>query len=142
MAHIKPAPADARLRYPALAGLDDATWQYWLADAERMVDQSWPEPDYAPALIALAAHNLTRAGAGPASPMGSVPAGLTSFKSGGMSLSFSDTAAAQSAKGGYESTTYGQEWLDMARRRGAGPIATGGGHAVCGGYRSSLMGWG
>ena len=130
----KPTPADAKLRYPDLATVDNTVWQYWLTDAERNVDQSWGA-DYQPGLISLAAHRLTKAGAGPSAAIGDIPAGLTSFRSGNMSLSFSDSAASQSAAGGYDTTKYGQEWAEMARKRSAGGFTTGGGVVACGGYR-------
>lgn len=118
MAYEKPTPADLIIRYPALASIPEETRQYWLTDAERIVTVHWPESEYTPALMALAAHNLTLAGAGGQS---SLPAGVTRFRSGAMDVSLSEAAVSAKAKGGYGATGYGQEFEAMLRRVVGGP---------------------
>lgn len=120
MAHSAPLPADLKLRYPAFAAVDDATVQYWLTDAERFVDTTWPEGDYAPALMAVAAHNMALSGLG-AIGAGALPAGVTRFKSGAMDVTISEAAASAQAKGGWAATRYGLEFQTLQRRSFAGP---------------------
>jgi hypothetical protein len=60
--YAKPLPPHLKQRYPAFTAVDAGTIQYWLTDAERSVDATWIEGDYAAALMALAAHNMTIAG--------------------------------------------------------------------------------
>lgn len=121
MAYTVPDPATLKLRYPAFAAVEDATIQYWLTDAERFVDQSWPEGDYAPALMALAAHYMALAGMGGTSGSGAIPAGVTRFRSGAMDVTIADAVAVQQSKGGYQATRYGQEFARMQRRNFGGP---------------------
>ncbi|WP_165799461.1 DUF4054 domain-containing protein [Sphingomonas oleivorans] len=138
MAYAKPLPADLRLRYPAFAAVEEATIQYWLTDAERFVDESWAERDYAPALIARAAHGMAEGGleAGGAS----IPAGVSRFRSGAMDLSFADAAAAQAAAGGYKATRYGRDFLALLARNKGGARMTGGGAMPCD-YPGRLLGY-
>jgi hypothetical protein len=138
MPYTAPTPAELLLRYPAFAAVAEDVRQYWLTDAHRTVDESWIEADYAPALMALAAHNMALAGNGAA---GGIPAGVTKFKSGAVDVAFSDAAAAAQVRGGYGATRYGIEFQALLRRNKGGPRLIGGGHGLaCGGYRSSLLG--
>lgn len=119
MAYAEPTPSDLKARYPAFVGVDDVVIQYWLDDSARYVDQSWMEQDYGPALIAVAAHNMVGAKvAGIAQDDISELAGsgLTQFKSGTFSASFSEEAAALAAEGGWASSAYGREYLMLLRR--------------------------
>lgn len=124
MAYIAPTPADLKTRYPAFAAVADQTVQYWLTDAQRFVDTSWREVDYAPALMAAAAHWMARAGLG-VGPAAGIPAGVTSFRSGSFSVQIAEGAASASAAGGWASTIYGQEYRGMLYRNKGGPRATG-----------------
>lgn len=120
--YVKPQPAHLIQRYPAFADVEKTTIQYWLTDAERSVDTSWIEGDYATALMALAAHNMTLAGLGTtAAPVAGLPAGVTSFKSADLSVNFSEAAANNRATGGFSSTVYGSEFYCLRRRSKAGP---------------------
>lgn len=139
MAYVEPTAADLKARYPAFAAVDDATIDYWLTDAHRFVDQSWTESDYGPALIAVAAHNMVRAGvpgiAG-GDTSGFAAAGVTSFKSGTFSAEISEKVVEQAAAGGWGGTSYGQEYLALLRRNRPGVGVTAPGVPVCGcGYR-------
>ena len=121
--YAKPSPADVQARYPAFASVPEATIRYWLTDAERIVTNAWAEGDYAPGLMALAAHNMAQAGLGGAA--GSIPAGVTRFKSGAMDVSFNEATAARQAAGGYGATRYGVEFRAMLRRNSGGPRLVG-----------------
>ena len=115
MAYTAPTPAALKARYPAFAAVLDATVQYWLTDAERFVDQTWREGDYAVALMACAAHHMAMGNIGAA---GAIPAGVTNFKSGTFSATLSDKAASAT---GFDATVYGREYRALQRRNFGGP---------------------
>jgi len=120
MAYTPPALSDFRARYPAFATVADATVEYWLTDALRFVDESWMEADYAPAIMAAAAHAIALAGfiSGPASL---AAGGVTSFKSGSFSASIDASVAQAASGGGWSATRYGREFQQLQRRNFAGP---------------------
>lgn len=146
MPYTAPTPADLKARYAAFAGVADDTIAYWLADAQRFVDQSWIEGDYQPALIAYAAHRMTEESvAGLSSGGASIPAGVTSFRSASVSVNFSEAAATQQAEGGLKATRYGREYAELLARNKAGPRVVAGGIIPCGpgfnGYAGPLPPW-
>lgn len=118
MAYAAPTPATLKTRYPSFAAVDDAAIQYWLDDALRFVTDRWIEDDRSPAMMAYAAHMMALNGLG-GGLAGNLPPGVTSFKSGAMDVSFSDAAAAATARGDFTSTRYGVEY-GMLRRRSVG----------------------
>jgi len=136
MAHIPPTPNDLRLRYPAFAAVGDPVVQYWLDDAERIVTASWIDADYAPAILAYAAHNLAlsglEAGAVSGGSVGAMSAGLTSFRSASLSVGFSDSHAARLAAGEWSATRYGAEFLIFLRRNRSGPVVAIAAPPACG----------
>jgi hypothetical protein len=117
MAYTELTADDLKARYPAFAAVADETIDYWLTDAARVVDDSWPEASYGPAKMAHAAHMMVEVGvlAGGGSP---IPAGVTSFKSGTFSATVSDNLASAT---GYASTFYGRQFLEMRHAAFAGP---------------------
>lgn len=119
-------PATLRLRYPAFSTVNDGTINYWLTDAARIVTAAWGS-DQEPGTLALAAHSMALTPGVLAGGSGATnfPAGVTSFKSGTVSLTFSDAAAAQASTGGYGSTVYGREFEVMLRRNAGGPMLVG-----------------
>lgn len=119
--YAKPSPAHLIARYPAFAAVPIGTIRTWLTDAERFVDHSWAEGDYAAALMSMAAHNMAMAGLGETSGSAAIPAGVTRFRSGAMDVTIADAVAAQQSKGGYQATRYGQEFARMQRRNFGGP---------------------
>lgn len=118
MAYVDPTPNDLRTRYPAFADVPESRIQYWLDDAHRYVDQTWSEPDYAPALIARAAHSMAEAGEAPGAVQ--LPEGVTKFKSGAFDAEISADAVKLSLTGGLQATRYGRDFLDLLKRRGTG----------------------
>jgi hypothetical protein len=121
--HAKPLPGHLVLRYPAFAAVPAGTIQYWLTDAERFVGTSWLEGDYAAGLMSLAAHNMVLAGLGTdAESLSGLPAGLTSMKSGSLSLTFSQEAANARLGGGLASTRYGAEYAILLGANCGGPL--------------------
>lgn len=121
MAYDAPTPDDLKARYTAFADVADETVQLWLTDAESFVDQSWIEADYAPALMALAAHNMALEGLGASSGAAALPAGVTRFRSGAMDVTVSEKAANEKASGGYQATRYGQAYARLLRKNHGGP---------------------
>jgi hypothetical protein len=121
--YAKPLPPHLKQRYPAFADVDAGTVQYWLTDAERSVDTSWSEGDYAAGLMALAAHNMALAGYGTdAAKLAVIPAGVSRFKSGSLDVTLTDASANARMGASYDSTRYGQEYLALLRRNRGGPL--------------------
>lgn len=137
MTYTPPIPADLRMRYPAFsdtAAVTDATIQYWLTDAARFADDSWPiVTDIAPAQIAVAAHNMMTAGVAGVSDSdiaSLLASGVADFQSGGREgfrVSLAPAAIQQALNGGYENTRPGQEYLRLlARNKGGGGVTAAG----------------
>lgn len=125
MAYEAPEPDDLIARYPAFTDVEVETIQYWLTDAERSVDESWTEGDYPVALMALAAHNMALAGLGTDDTVtADLPAGVTSLKSGALSVAFTEGAANARATGSFASTRYGAEFERLLRVNRGGPRIT------------------
>lgn len=120
-----PTPSDFKARYPWAAELPDETVQMYLDDAAQDLgpEGCWGL-GWQRAVMALAAHMMTLAGLNPAQQgVTAAAGGLTSVKSGTLSLTIADWASS----GGYDSTVYGRELLTLGRRyRGAGPMVVGG----------------
>ncbi len=104
-----------RLRYPAFVSVADGQIGYWLADAARLVDASWPTTSADPATFAWAAHMLSESGA----LVGAIPAGVTSFRSGSFSATVDSGVASLT---GLRATSYGREFLALRRANFGGPI--------------------
>jgi hypothetical protein len=122
MAYDVPTAATLKLRYPAFASVDDAVIEYWITDAQRYVTTAWSDTDYAVALMALAAHNMTLAGLGAdAAAVASIPSGITAMKSGSLALNFTPEAANARLNGTYGATRYGTEYELLLRRNRGGP---------------------
>jgi hypothetical protein len=138
MAYDAPTPAELKLRYPAFSTVADEDADYWLADAQRYVDTSWGEGDYAPALMAVAAHHM--AGAGLVTGAGlNIPAGVERFRSGSFDIAFSGDAVKAQVTGGWGSTKYGQEYLELLARNKGGPRVAAGGAVP--NWPCSFNGW-
>lgn len=121
MAYTVPTADDLRARFPAFADVADETIDYWLTDAQLIVTTSWIEADYAPAMMALAAHNMAVEGlAAPGST--TLPAGLTMFRSGDITVQQDAETARAQAGGGYDSTRYGIAFKTFLRRNRGGPF--------------------
>lgn len=134
MAYTEPTPFDLKIRYQAFAAVDDAVITYWLTDAHRFVDTSWPESEYAPGLIAAAAHKMARgkvAGMVIDASTDAAAKGLTRWKSGTADLQFSEVATQRDAAGGWESTAYGLDYLEALMRAKSGPRVTSPGFVPC-----------
>lgn len=105
--------ASFRMRFPAFASVSDGQIAYWVA-VGGTATASWSEADQSTGRLLYAAHNLASQGLG----TGAIPAGVTSFKSGTFSATVSDGLA---SKTGFAATSYGRDYLALARRNFAGP---------------------
>jgi hypothetical protein len=132
--YAKPAVAHLIAKYPAFADVEPSTIQFWLTDAERYVDTSWMQKDYAAALMAMAAHNLTLSGQGSeAQATADLPVGITSMKIGTLGLTFDSGLTKAKALGSLEASRYGSEYAGLLRRNKAGPrVAPTGAADSCG----------
>jgi ribosomal protein L12E/L44/L45/RPP1/RPP2 len=123
MAYTVPTAADLKAIYPAFAAVADATITLWIDRVNgRDVDESWSEADFAPAIEAAAAHRMVRAGVAitGSATTSYAAAGVVGLKSGSFDVSFSPEAVKIASAGGWESTSYGLDYLELLRRRGVG----------------------
>lgn len=122
MPYAAPTVRDLVTRYPAFALVPISTVELYLADALGSVDESWIERDYVPAACALAAHNMAVLGLHVQTEVETYAAqGVTGVRSGNFNLQISDSVAARSAGGGFDSTPYGRAFHVMRRRNRGGP---------------------
>jgi Protein of unknown function (DUF4054) len=123
--YAKPSPAHFIMRYPAFATVSPATIQFWLTDAERFVDTTWIEGDYAAAIMAHAAWQMAKGGHGAGLAGEGFGAGVTRFKSGAMDVTISDKVAGAAASGGVAAGIYEAEFIALRRRNFSGPRLVG-----------------
>lgn len=135
MPYTPATAATLKLSYPVFASTPDETIEYWLTDAiDRIVKpDEWADPDGPVAQMLVAAHNMARGGVGGASGLG-LPAGVTSMRSGGLSLSFDAGTVTAQAGGGWTATPYGAQYLALLRLARGGARTTSLGMVECGGW--------
>jgi hypothetical protein len=140
MPYTAPTPADLKARYPAFAGVADATIQIYLDQANGGdADHSWIERDFSPAVQAAAAHRMARAGILGTNGAVDASTGINSFKSASVSIEFNADAVKASIAGGWGSTPYGRDYAELLARNKAGPRVVGGGAAV--GFNAGFNGF-
>jgi Protein of unknown function (DUF4054) len=100
--------------FPAFASVPTATIDYWLSRAG--VEASWADEH---GQMLYAAHNLSLTGFGE----GSIPSGVTSFKSGTFSATIADSIAGGT---GWDATVYGREYKRLLRQNVATPFLVSG----------------
>lgn len=123
-----PTPAHLIARYPKFATVPYGTIAIHINDALGGVDTSWAAADYHPALLSLAAHNMSLLGLVDEGELAAwARAGITSIRDGAFSASFSEKKAAAAAEGGLAATPYGQAYRTLLRRNKGGPRLVGGG---------------
>lgn len=122
-----PRPSDLIDRYPAFAAVPYQTISIHLNDALSGVDTSWQQPDYAPAIVALAAHNMSLLGLGDEGEIsGYRRAGVSSLRDGAFSVSFNDKCVGAASGGKFNATPYGRQYAVLLRRNKGGPRLVGG----------------
>lgn len=122
MPYTLPTANELQTRYPAFATTADGTIDLAITDAARFVDETWLEDDYQPAIMALAAHNLTMEGA----LGGSVQNGgaITSEKLGDASTSYGNAIDASKSVSDWGQTTFGRAFLRLLRVNQPGVMVT------------------
>lgn len=126
MAYTQADAATLKATFPKFAAVDDAVIETWLTQARRSVDDSWAEDDRAMGEMLLAAHYLTLEGFGTGAEAEIASgglAGMKSVKSGNFSFT-KDDASSGAAAGSFESTNYGQRWLQLLKQNKAGARVT------------------
>ena len=99
-----------RVQFPELSGLDDGTVSFWLNAAGD--HEHWPEACRDEAILLYAAHRASET-----SETGS-PKGVTQFRSGTFSASFSDSVSERTE---FEASIYGRRYLELMRVGFSGP---------------------
>lgn len=121
MAYTAPTAADLKSRFPAFAAVADATINDALADAARMVDETWTEGDFAAARMLYAAHLMTMDGLGKTTE--AKLQGFSKLSIGPLSI---ERGTQPGAPGELNSTSFGRRFIEMRRRNRGGPLVTGG----------------
>lgn len=139
MAYTAPTPATLKIRYPAFVDVPDATIQYWLDDAVRIVGtptgSDWLAAEAPIGLMLHAAHEMAKQGLGVTPGAIAVPDGVTSLKSGALAIGLDAEAAKLSLSGGYERTAYGREFYLLLKQNRGGMRTTNAGVPDYGGRR-------
>jgi hypothetical protein len=127
MAYTAPTAADLKARFPAFSAVDNAVVTQALADAARLVDESWTEGDFATARVLYAAHVLTLDGlgtGGEAALILQLPPGFKRMKAGGSEI---ERASSSSSSSGssllLDQTSYGLRFRSLLRRNRGGALA-------------------
>src|SRR5687768_1299820 len=121
MAYTTPTADELQAAFPAFADVDDAVVTFNITRANRSIDSSWTEGDYATAIMLLACHYMVLAGLGTgaeAAVNAQGLAGFTSIRSGSLSLS---RGATSQGGGGevpaeYAGSVYGQQFYWLMRQ--------------------------
>lgn len=125
MAYARLPLAAFKAIFPAFSTLTDDPYAAWATKAEARVGESYGT-EQQDATELLTAHLLAINGVGLAAGAGTLAAtGATSFKSGTFSATISDSVVTQRAKGGYQSTSYGQQFTEIQRSLFGGPRLVG-----------------
>lgn len=123
MPYTAPTAAVLKAQLPAFAAVADASIDLWLVRAARLVDESWPEEDFAFARMLLTAHYLTQQGLGAGAEAEAAAAGTSGFrrmKSGSLELERGQGDAIS----GFASTSYGRQFAELLRLVKGGPRVT------------------
>lgn len=128
MAYTDPTADDLQASLPKFAAVADATVEFWLVRARRQVDETWSEGDYAMGQMLLAAHLMTLQGLGTGAEAEAAANGTGDYKTirtGSVTLERFDRG--ESASGDLASTSYGRQFIALARQNVGGPrvMATG-----------------
>jgi hypothetical protein len=127
MAYDIPTAAQLKALFPAFAAVADATVDAWIVRAGRSVDTTWFEEDFTHGHMLLAAHYMVTNGLGTGAAAEAAAAGADGFKvmrSGSLTLErFENKEGAAASEFG--STSYGLQFLALAKRNRGGPRVMG-----------------
>lgn len=124
MAYTDATASDLKAAFPRFDAVADVTVEYWLTRAQRSVDDTWTEGDYAMGQMLLAAHYMVLEGLGTgteAELASKGMAGLKSVRSGSFAFERVDGA---SSRNSLASTSYGERFMALARVNVGGPRVT------------------
>lgn len=131
MAYIVPTAAELKARYPAFAGVSDDIVNSALTEAQRMVDETWTEGDYATAIMLYACHIMALDGHG-TSPDAQANTGqaanFQTIRSGQLTLTRGQKSGGGSdTENWYKSTRFGSRfWMLLQQNKGGGRVAASG----------------
>lgn len=146
MAYVAPTPAQFKARYPEFGTVADETVQIYLTEANRSVDETWTEGDYANAIMHLAAHKMAVAGIGTGPDSVANTGALSAYsqiRSGQLSLTRKvSSSGPDDGYGGYGSTRYGREfWMLLGQNRSGPRVAVSGDFGCVSGYAKDFPFW-
>lgn len=130
MAYTDATATDLKAAFPRFDAVDDTTVDFWLGRAQRSVDESWTEGDFAMGQMLLACHLMTLEGLGTGAEAELAAAGIGDFKvikSGALQLERGSSGGDAPAPGTIKSTSYGRRWAELAGVNVGGPRVSGSG---------------
>ncbi|MDO8800052.1 DUF4054 domain-containing protein [Phenylobacterium sp.] len=119
MAYTTPTAADLKAKFPTFAAVADGVVTSAITDANRQVDESWLEGDYANAIMLLAAHNLALDGHGASREIQLL--GFKRVKVGPLELERA-ASSSDAAAGSLGSTSFGVRYAELRRLNFSGGI--------------------
>lgn len=126
MSHEPLTPAIFKQRKPQFVAVDDPTVQQYIDLAGRMVDESWQEPDYLNAWVAMTCHMMTLDGLGTDAASTAYASGASEYqtiKSGELTLTrFKAAGADGSVWSWLQSTPCGRYYAMLLRLNRYGPV--------------------
>lgn len=131
MPYVVPTVTEFKTRFPIFSDKDDPIVQAVISEASNMVDKSWKEYDYQPAIMYLAAHLLATDNSDEGSSVQVGAAGGRTIASesfgGGLSRSYTNSSFSQegslSADDQFGTTEYGRRYYALLKRNRFGPFA-------------------
>jgi hypothetical protein len=120
MPYTLPTAAEFKTRFPTFSAVADATIDAAILEASGSVDETWIEEDYQPAIMLLAAHNLTVEGQGASNE--AALSGFSSLSVGPLSISVAQ-GGSRELPGEIRSTSFGRRYMAILRRNHPGVLA-------------------
>lgn len=131
--------------FPAFAAVPAATVQTYIVRANRSVDTTWTEGDYAQAIMLAACHYMVLSGLGTGAEAESNAQGLASFnliRSGQLTLQRGSASGSSGVPAEWVGSTYGQQFYDLLKKnRPRGTVANGGAPTLTDGMFYVPPGW-
>lgn len=123
MPYTTPTMTEFKAVFPAFASVQQATYDFWVARAERTVTETWGD-DRSYLTMLLTAHLLVVAGQGDGTEAQMAAAGAGSFqrlKSGSLEVDRGTVSADVQRMGIYGQSTYGRQFWPYLRAFAGGP---------------------
>ena len=119
MPYTVPTVEQFTTRFPEFASNDEEQIALLLQDSAFLIDCTWREVDYQPAIMYMTAHHLTNANAAADYGGGSMPGSVSAETFGPISVSYGGQSGNSSGSGGawsgspYSTTDYGRRYLRL-----------------------------